>query len=177
MIVSISGTPGTGKTAVAKILAKKLGAKLISISKLLNELDCKWDKERRTKIIDIKDLQKTVKKHLVKRKINIIEGHLSHLLNSDIVIILRCNPRVLEKRLKKKGWKKEKIKENVEAEILDEISHESMQKNACEIDTSSKKPAATAMLIERVLKNPKGYKFLHIGNIDWSEKYKNYLRD
>ncbi|MFQ5647681.1 MAG: AAA family ATPase, partial [Candidatus Aenigmatarchaeota archaeon] len=29
MIVCISGTPGTGKTAVAKLLAKKLGWKLV----------------------------------------------------------------------------------------------------------------------------------------------------
>ncbi|MBI2076489.1 MAG: adenylate kinase family protein [Candidatus Aenigmarchaeota archaeon] len=174
MIVSISGTPGTGKTAVAKVLVKRLDANLISISKLLNELDSGWDKSRKTKIIDVKDLQKTVKKHLVKRKINIIDGHLSHLIDSDIVIILRCNPRVLEKRLNRKEWSKRKIKENVEAEILDEISAES--KNACEIDTSNKKPDAVAVIIGRILKNPKKYKHLRIGNIDWSEKYKEYLK-
>ena len=35
------------------------------------------------------------------------------------VIVLRCHPRVLEKRLRRRGWKDVKVRENVLAEILD----------------------------------------------------------
>jgi adenylate kinase len=35
------------------------------------------------------------------------------------VIVLRCHPRVLEARLRRKGWSASKIRENLLAEILD----------------------------------------------------------
>ncbi len=176
MILAITGTPGTGKTAVAKILAERMGANLISINKLLNEIKSGWDRKRKTKIVDEEDVKKAVKKHVIPGKTNIVEGHLSHLVDSSIIVVLRCNPEELEKRLKRKKWSTEKIKENVQAEILDEISVESGKK-AYEIDTGGRKPFYAAKLIEKLVKNPKEYKHLRVGNIDWSEKYREYLRD
>jgi adenylate kinase len=35
------------------------------------------------------------------------------------VFVLRCDPRILEKRLRYRGWSEKKIQENVLAEILD----------------------------------------------------------
>lgn len=178
MIISISGTPCTGKTAVAKILAKKVGANLLSINKLLHELNFTWDPERKTKVVDIKVLQRIINKKLTRKKINIIEGHLAHLLGAGIIVILRCNPVELQKRMRKKGWGKEKVAENMQAEILDEITIEAVEKhgkrNVFEVDTSNKKPAATAAIINKLL-NSLGTKKYRPGRIDWSEKYKNYL--
>jgi adenylate kinase len=33
--------------------------------------------------------------------------------------VLRCDPRILEKRLRNRGWNEKKIQENVLAEVLD----------------------------------------------------------
>lgn len=47
-----------------------------------------------------------------------IDGHLSHLLPVDAVIILRCHPTELERRLKERGYASEKIQANVEYEMI-----------------------------------------------------------
>lgn len=39
MMIIITGTPGTGKTTVTKILKNKINAKLISINSLLESYD------------------------------------------------------------------------------------------------------------------------------------------
>lgn len=176
MILAISGTPGTGKTAVAKILAKKLNANLISIQDLVNKIKYEWDEKRKTKIVDVKDLQKAVDKHITRKKINIIDGHLSHLLRADIVVVLRCAPDLLEKRLKRKKWNTKKITENVKAEILDEATIEAIErnKNTFEIDTSTRHAAETADIISKLLNNIDTKKY-RAGKIDWSERYKDYL--
>ena len=100
MMISLSGTPGTGKTVISKVLAKKMNANLISIGDLVKKkrIPCKIDKKRRTKIIDLGNLQKAVDENLAKKEINIVEGHLSHLIRADRVIILRLNPIKLKKR-------------------------------------------------------------------------------
>ena len=177
MIISISGTPVTGKTKISKILSKKLNANLIDIKKLVNkgEIRFKHDKIRKTKIIDELDLKKVVKKYLHKKKINIIESHLSHLIKSDFVFVLRTNPKELKKRLEKRKWKKSKIRENLEAEIVDEITTESMEKNkkVFEIDTSNKKPHSVSLLIEKILKN--NIKKYNAGYISWSIYFKELI--
>src|SRR3989344_2290231 len=120
MIIAVSGTPGTGKTVVSKMIAKKLDANLITIKNIIKKekVPFKNDKERKTKIIDIKDLKSAVLKNINNGKNNIIEGHLSHLIKSDVVIILRCNPEVLKKRLTKRKWTMKKIKKNNDQKYL-----------------------------------------------------------
>jgi len=175
MIISITGTPGTGKSHVAKLLAKQMNANLISIKKLTEKMHCRIDKKRKTKIVDINDLQKAVNKNIVKSKPNIIEGHLSHLLRSDMVIILRTDPSILKNRLKKRKWPEAKIKENVQAEILGIITQEAMQRSRVfEIDTSRLKPLAVSSIITKLLNNHSARKY-RVGNIDWSEHYKKEL--
>lgn len=175
MIIALSGVPGTGKSKVAKLLAKQLDANLIDIKQLIakHKVPCKTDRKRKTKIVDPKQLQKTVNKELVKG-INIIEGILAHLMKADFVIVLRSNPIVLEKRLKKRGWSKAKVKENIQAEILDEIVIEALEKHrkVFEINTSNKTAKNVVKIIEKILNKQQKYK---AGHIDWSEKYKNYL--
>ncbi len=181
MIIAISGTPGTGKTVVSKIIAKKTGANLIRIRDMIDEIPHEIDKKRDTFVVDTRDLQKAIKKKL-KKGDNIIEGHLSHMLEADIIIILRTNPVELQKRLKKKGWKKSKTDENVKAEILDSATIEAVQlhgrKKILEIDTSKKTAEQTAKAIEKVLnrfsRKKKVTKY-QPGKIDWSEKYRKYL--
>ena len=103
----------------------------------------------------------------------------SLLKSIEKVIVFRCHPKDLAKRLSSKGWKKEKIKENIEAEMLDVILCEALEhhskENVFEIDTTNKSidevTSSVVEIIENEFKNMKKYK---IGNIDWSEEI---LRD
>lgn len=103
-----------------------------------------------------------------KGKIIIVEGHLAHLLSVDTVIVLRCSPKILGKRLKKKKYNKKKIMENIEAEAVDVITVESLEryKKVYEINTTNINQEKVAEDVESILGGKfKNYK---VGNIDWS---------
>jgi len=176
MIIALTGTPGTGKTSVSKVLEETYF--VIDLNKLATDkcFIIGVDDDRNSKIVDTDRLDDYINKSISKKDIVFVEGHLSHLLKSvDKVIILRCNPDELRKRLSCKGWNKDKIKENLEAEILDVILCETVDihsdKNIFEIDTTKKSVIDVAFLIEGIIKSGfRNVKSYNIGNIDWSEE-------
>ena len=176
MIIALTGTPGTGKTSISKVLEKK-GFEILNLNQIACEKDFLIgnDIERDSKIVDVEKFDDYIKNNYSRRDI-IIEGHLSHLLkNIDKIIVLRCHPDKLSENLTKKGWTKEKIKENLEAEIIDIILCEAAElhpkEQIFEINTTGKSIdfIATSIfeLINTKFKNMKKYK---IGKIDWSEE-------
>ena len=138
MIIAISGTPGTGKTEVAKALADKLGLRFIELNKLAEEkgLYEGYDEKRKCNIVNIDAL----KRELGKMDNCVIESHYAHDMPADVVIILRTNPGELRKRLEDRNWPREKIEENVEAEIMEVCKTEALEqgKHLIEIDTTNK---------------------------------------
>ena len=170
MLVAITGTPGTGKTAVAKELTWMLGSVLMDTSFLVKKYKIKttFDKKRKTKIIDTKKLAVAARKESRGKELLIFEGHLSHFVHADLTIILRTSPAELERRLKKKKWSRNKIQENVEAEAMGVIPNET---NGIEIDTTGKSPKAVASKIMKILKNGA----VKRKKIDWIKEYANYL--
>lgn len=156
MIISISGTPKTGKTSVARALAKKLGWRLVSLNQLAKEkkLYSGYDKSRKSKIVNIQKLRTEVRRLCKSGKNLILESHYSHDMPCDVVVILRTNPRELRKRMQEKGWSKEKIEENIEAEIMEIVKTEAMEKakKVLEIDTTGRKPEWVAAQIVKELK-------------------------
>ena len=145
VIVAITGTPGTGKDTISGIVAKRLGWNLVDLNKLAKQkgLIKGFDKKRNCEIVDISGLKKEIKKI---RGNAIIQSHYSHELNSDLVIVLRTEPKELKKRLEKRGWLKEKIEENLEAEIMEVCNSEALQKtkDVFEVSTSGRSPEKSA---------------------------------
>jgi len=121
MIIIVTGTPATGKTKVAKEIAKRLKYKYIDVNSIIkeNKLAEGYDDKLKSKIVDVNNLNKI----LLKIKGNaVIDSHLSHYLPKkfvDLCIITKCDLKVLKKRLEKRGYSKEKIRENLNAEIFD----------------------------------------------------------
>ena len=174
-VINISGTPCTGKTKISKLLSKKLGYKLIQINELAEKLKAftGYDEKRKCKILDMKKLEKEINK--IKGNV-IIEGHTSHLFPADIVIVLRCNPEILKKRLEKIYPSKPlKVKENLEAEILGVITSEAVMNNkkVYEIDTSENTAEENVNDIIKIL-DGKIDNFI-VGKIDWLEKYSDWI--
>ena len=147
-IIIVTGTPGTGKTLLSRKLASKLNFHYIDVNKIIKKCNLveSYDKKRKTNVVDIKKLNKALikeianKKHPKKNKSPknkkikngiVIDSHLSHYLPkkyADLCIVTKCDLKVLQKRLKRRKYSKEKIRENLDAEIFDVCLNEAMER-------------------------------------------------
>ena len=190
MIVAITGTPGVGKTSVCSHL-RELGFQVIDINKLVSERFHRgFDNKRRCFVADLRKLRRHVKrihKSAAKEKqdnrrehILLLDSHISHLLHPDVAIVLRANPLELAERLRRKGFEERKIKENVQAETLDVILVEAVErcKFVYEIDTTGKSVEAVAECVREILsalrenteeRRKEMLAKYEVGGVDWSE--------
>lgn len=177
MRVALTGTPGTGKTSVANVLTKQ-GYAVVQLHRFAQKKKCTVgvDTKRKSQLIDVNRLNRIVKKETPVDRLLFFEGHIAHLLKTmEKIIILRCHPNELKKRLKKKRWGMKKIMENVEAEIIDIILCEAVElhraEDIFEIDTTGKTANTVATTIDWIVKkNFRQTKPFNIGQIDWSEE-------
>ncbi|MFA5049923.1 MAG: AAA family ATPase [Candidatus Micrarchaeia archaeon] len=143
MKIIITGTPGCGKTTIAKKLSKKTGIELYDCKKLIEKIKAfKLDKNNEMEVLMPK-FRNALKKELRKRKSWIIESHLlcEIKLDSDFIFILRCNKKTLEKRLIKRKYAAKKINDNLMVELLDYCylkSRKNLRGKLFEVDTSQK---------------------------------------
>ncbi len=184
MIIALTGTPGTGKTTVCGIINEhsqyRKHYSIIDINKLILDegLHSDKDEESGSYIADFEKLEKRVKELISgspERDI-IMEGHLSHFLPSDAIIVLRAHPVALRKRLgKRKEYSFKKVKENADAEALDVILVESSERSdkVFEIDTTNANALAvvkSVIYIIEFLKNKNIPKEFLPGKINWIDQ-------
>jgi adenylate kinase len=128
-VIVVSGVPGTGKTTIAKKIAKEKKYKYIDVNRVIekHKLSEGYDKQKHTKIIDTNKLNKVLIRIINEEKEKktkglVIDSHLVHYLPKEYVdkcIITKCSLKELKKRLKNRGYSKEKVRENLDAEIFD----------------------------------------------------------
>ncbi len=154
-IIIVTGTPGTGKTNVAKFIARKLNAGYVDINDLIKKqkIYFSYDRKLKTYLVNPKRLIPVLRKIIKESKSNlVIDGHLSHYLSkkdATLCIVTKCNLKVLEKRLKKRKYSKEKIRENLDSERFD----------VCLVD------AAAGKHMIRIIDTTKGIKKLNLDKL------------
>jgi len=171
VIAALTGTPGVGKTTVARGLEKK-GFDVLDLHEMVDRegLATGRDDERDTLEVDMDALKDSVLHWRKERDgdTGVVEGHLSHLMPVDRIIVLRLNPAQLSVRLISRGWKPEKVKENCEAEAVDVILIESVR-SGCpvdELDGTNLSPEEVVRSVEMILEDAPG---THPpGGVDWS---------
>jgi adenylate kinase len=170
-IFGITGTPGTGKKTIAPMVASKLGVPCFSLNELavssgsfvpgsMDEVDTEALKVKLRGLVEDQSL---------------VYGHLlPHILGKNSVakvVVLRCEPRELKRRLMARGYPSAKVVENVEAELIGVVSADSIRvfgnSKVFELDTSSVTPRRAATRILSLLQAS--------GNlsprIDWTRSY------
>jgi adenylate kinase len=169
MFIAITGTPGTGKTTVSRALRER-GHVVIDLNEHIrtNGLLGEYDADRDTYDVDIGELNRTLA--CCDGSVTFAEGHLSHFLDCDMIIVLRCSPSVLYERLCARGYPHEKVIENVHAEALDVILCESVCSGVPVYETDcTSSPVSTAVSdIERIIAGEtEGYM---PGSVDWGKE-------
>ena len=121
-VIGITGTPGTGKKTIGCKLAEQINYEFCNINQIILDNEYFTSKDSSSYVVDIAKLKNHLADNFNSNKI-IISGHLlPEVLDSnkvDQVIILRCSPLVLWSRLSSRNYSLNKIKDNVESELLD----------------------------------------------------------
>jgi adenylate kinase len=141
-IILVSGTPGTGKSTLTKFLAETLTFHSIDCKELIEKkhIYSGIDKKRGCLIVEPKALNSALESEISRLKALktgrnrvsgvIIDSHLSHLFPSkkaDLCVICTCALPELKKRLEKRGYSREKVRENLDSEIFSVCLEEAKQ--------------------------------------------------
>lgn len=149
MKLAITGTPGTGKTTVTELLETDS----VHLNDVIEErgLYTDTDDVRDSRVVDFEQIEAW----LTERDPTVVESHLAHRFEAECVVVLRCHPRGLHRRLSERGKSVASVEENAEAEALDVILVEAIDHHGedavYEIDTTDREPSAVAQEIDRVL--------------------------
>jgi adenylate kinase len=170
-VIGIAGTPGTGKKSVAPLVASMLGVAPLNLPPLppnaasatvTGETEIDTAKARR-------DIQR-LRPHDV-----VAYGHLLPYILPPVmvshVVVLRCEPMVLRKRLSNRGYPSRKIIDNVEAELIGVIASDAMDAfgrgKTVEFDTTTSSAAHAAGAIVRLIRTGRPA----APRIDWMPSY------
>jgi adenylate kinase len=119
--LALSGTPGTGKSTIAGLLSSH-GIRVSKIEELAQQAGAleEVDATDGAHPVDMDILLKSIDKNWQKKpsETQIIDGHLSHNLPVNAVVILRCEPEIIRRRLNERGYPQPKVEANVEWELL-----------------------------------------------------------
>jgi adenylate kinase len=180
-IIIVTGTPGVGKTVLARLLAKEIGFTFSSLGDLVRKerLHKGFDRRARSYIIDERSVRRELQGYFEdhREKGIVFESHfVSSILPKTrgmVAIVLRLDPVVLAKRLQARNWPKLKIWENVESEMIDVSLYDSLKvlgkTRVLEIDTTGKRPKELVREILKVLSRNKGWSLK--SSPDWLNKY------
>jgi adenylate kinase len=181
-IIVITGTPGVGKTTIAKALAKRLNALYVSVGELVKDenLIVGVDEDRNTLIADLKRLTRRINTIILQASQDVIvEGHYaSDVLQKNLVsfaFVLRKNPEDLKMILEKKGFEEKKILENIASELLDVCLINTINNYGedivNEIDVSQQ---SVEEVINEIIFILEGQQKRNVGNVNWIEKLEKY---
>jgi len=173
--VLVTGTPGTGKTAVSRLLATELRASYIEPNILLRRegIPYRYDEKRKTRIVSVERLRIALRKQAARADRGLVIGSHVALGAGPLpklvrVVVLRCNPIVLEQRLERKRWPKSKIGENLQAEILDICLWDAVKKygwnRVLEIDTTGK---VARHVVELIMKDLRKKRIQNQPTVNW----------
>ncbi len=144
--IIVTGTPGTGKTTVARWISKKYSLFYVDVHHLIKKSRCYESYSRKDKCYEVSVpklvniLRNVIASH---SRGTVIDSHLSHYLPSNLVdlcIVTRAPLPVIHKRLIIRKYSKSKIRDNLDAEIFEVCLTEAEEKRHSIIQIDTSKP-------------------------------------
>lgn len=171
----VTGVPGTGKTTVALSLASRIEGAHIELSELAKRegLVEGFDELRETYIMDPEMMREKISRVIEDGEGPIVfDGHFApEVVSPEMVsyaFVLRKAPWKLEEELRRRGYGEAKVRENVEAELLDVCLVEAIEnlglERVCEVDTTGKK---LEEVVEEMMAIIRGMKPCSYRIVDW----------
>ncbi len=154
--VGLTGTPGTGKKTLAPSVAAELGVPSFGLNDLAEEYCLAANAE------DEASVDTALLGQMILRKLTgpaLLYGHLlPYTLGAGSVsrvVVLRCEPSVLKKRLLSRGYRPKKLHENLEAELIGVLSSASDRsfgrRKVSEFDTTRADPKKAGKSVARLI--------------------------
>jgi len=167
-LIAVTGTPGTGKTSACDVLASR-GYDVRSLLELAKDNGTSRASKGGEFIIDVDSLRNKLDDLREGKEKILVDGHLSHHLGPDLCVVLRCSPDILERRLAPRKYPSKKLRENVEAEAIDLVLVEAIERceDTYEIDATEKSAEEVANDIELIMNGDR--RRYNPGKVDWSE--------
>lgn len=176
VLYALTGTPGTGKSALSEELRRR-GMEVVDGKGFItdNGLLGRYDEARDTYEVDLDALNEALDGFREVDHPVVLDSHLSHFMDSRGIIVLRCSPDILAGRLLARGYDEAKVRENVQAEILDEILVEALETDipVGELDTTAAGLSETADAAENIIKG--GFADYPPGAVDWTSEMERWF--
>lgn len=115
----VTGIPGSGKSTMCKLLNER-GIRCINALDFPGSNKCRESDE-----VDIDCLRRAISG---KESDSVVEGHFSHLLDCDSVIILERDEEAIGKTLEARRYSPAKIRENMDVMRSDVIYREALER-------------------------------------------------
>ncbi|MCK4327262.1 MAG: adenylate kinase family protein [Candidatus Diapherotrites archaeon] len=162
-MIVVTGVPGTGKTAVARLLSKRLSLALIEVNSLVRKKKLHTGRENGSLVVDMKKLATELRGFD-----GIVEGHvLCELKLPATAVVLRTSPRALKRRLAPRRYSRQKLSDNVEAEALDYCAINAKQnyKKMIQVNTTGLTARQSTAKVIHYLKTRQS------DSVDWSSYF------
>ena len=154
-IIAITGTPGTGKSTLAKQLEQKLKFKRIDLHRYYQQISTGYSKTKQSYDIDLKKFIQLIKEKSTEANL-IVDSHISHWLPKEMInlcIVLICSDlKKLQRRLEERKYSNQKIRENLDAEIFQICLNEAKEKKYPILVFDSSKKIPLQKILNKVTK-------------------------
>ena len=182
-IIGVTGSPGAGKKTVSPLIAAELGLPCVS----LNDLALSYGLLKPGVGEGGVDTRKMKKMLARNPRPALVFGHLlPYVVEPELaekVVVLRCEPAALKRRLVSRGYAPRKVAENVEAELIGVVSADAYgafgDARTFEVDTTLSTPADSsreAVSVVRGESSP-GPRLDWLGNYGSGEKLRSLLSE